>query len=345
MQDAQIPAKIPIIWGASAAPGLINPIPTLSQQGVINGAASFTDGFPPLCFIALSAGGAGPFGKDFNGILNQVTANIQWNQAGGPWPYDPTFVSNIGGYPRQAMISSAATPGLFWISTADNNSNNPDAGGANWIPAYLNTTFQSRTYSTAGTFSFQVPPGVYVLLVRLVGGGGGGAGAGGASTWSGGGGGSGGYCEGYVSVTPGQIISIIVGAGGNGSSQGNGVTANSGGTTSFGPFMSATGGGGGSAGTGTSSGGGPGLGSGASILNFYGSNGGDGNITTANSQGGYGASSAFGGGGRTSTLAVSITNGLAPGSGGGGIWLSGAGNQNGGNGAPGAVIIVWSAPP
>lgn len=342
MQDSQIPPKIPLPWGASAQSPYINSIPILSQVGVKNGAASFTDGFPPATFLALSAGGAGPYGSDTNGILNQITSGLQWLQAGGPIPFDSTFVNQIGGYPKQAVIASASTPGLLWVSTIDNNVNNPDLGGTGWTPAYITTKFQTQSFTVAGTYNFQVPIGVYTILCKGVGAGGGGAGGEGGSTWSSGGGGSGGYFEGWIFVTPGQIIIITIGLGGAGGSPGNGVAGNNGGSTSIGSFMSATGGGGAVGGTSTSSGGPPGLGTGASILNLYGANGGDGNPGNANVQGGYGASSAFGGGGRTSTLNIpSVINGFAPGSGGGGIWGTGAGGQNGGNGADGAVILQW----
>ena len=220
---------------------------------------------------------------------------------------------------------------------------------ANFISALtahlqLHLATNTASFTTAGTTTWTVPTGVFRVRVRLVGGGGGGAGGNGASTWSSGGGASGGYSEGFVSVTPGQVIVVTIGAGGAGSAQGNGNSGSTGGTTSFGAFMSATGGSGGFGGTSTSSGGSPGVGSGGSELNLFGANGGDGNPTSALIQGGYGASSAFGGGGRTATLNVgAIVNGLAPGSGGGGIWETGAGAQAGGNGAPGAVFLEWSA--
>lgn len=206
-----------------------------------------------------------------------------------------------------------------------------------------------QSYTVAGTYTFTVPSGInFLKKVRLVGAGGGGSGGQGTATWSSGGGGSGGYSEGFVVVTPLSPITVTVGAGGTGASNGNGATANAGGTTSFGPYMSATGGGGGTGGTSTSSGGLPGLGSGGTELNLYGANGGDGNpggITGTNGfafQGGPGGASAFGGGGRTSTVNIpSVINGFAPGSGGGGIWGSGAGAQNGGNGADGAVFIEY----
>ena len=149
MQDSGVPPKIPLPFANGAGGPYINAIPLASQIGITNGAASYTDGFPPLTFVSLSAGGSGPFGKDFNGLLNQVTAGLQWAQAGGPWKYDGTFATQIGGYPQGAIIASASTFGLFWLSTADNNTVNPDNGPSPaWIPIFFSNV---RQYLTANT--------------------------------------------------------------------------------------------------------------------------------------------------------------------------------------------------
>ena len=138
MQDTDSPTKIPLQWAASAGGAYITyPVPTPSQIGITNGAASWTDGFPPNNFIPLGSGGAGPFGKDFNGMLRQTTAGVQWLQAGGPIQHDATFSTEIGGYPRGAVLSSDATLGKFWISTVDNNSSDPDAAGPNWAAGWF----------------------------------------------------------------------------------------------------------------------------------------------------------------------------------------------------------------
>jgi hypothetical protein len=154
--DSQVPLKIPLPWAASAGIGYITyPVPTLSQQGITNGAASFTDGFPPDCFIPIGAGGAGPFGKDFNGLFQQITAGLQWVQAGGPWKYDATFQTAIGGYPNNAVVASAVQNNLFWISTVDNNLTNPDTGGAGWLiwPIYRLQSFLTYYVATTGSDS------------------------------------------------------------------------------------------------------------------------------------------------------------------------------------------------
>ena len=132
LDAGSIPTKIPTPWGASAGGSYIRPIPVPSQIGVQNGAASFTDGFPPLTFLPSGAGGVPPFGQDFNGIFNILSLWTKWYNAGGPIFYDATFQSNVGGYPRGSIVQSTVTTGLLWISLVDNNASNPDAGGANW---------------------------------------------------------------------------------------------------------------------------------------------------------------------------------------------------------------------
>lgn len=133
MQSSNIPSKIPLPFAYAAGSSYKNTIPTASQIGITNGKASLTDGFPPLTFQPISSGGIPPFGADFNGILNEITAIQQWQEAGGFFPFDATFAAAVNGYPKGAIIQSTSQAG-FWISTIENNSNNPDTGGAGWVP-------------------------------------------------------------------------------------------------------------------------------------------------------------------------------------------------------------------
>ena len=132
MQSSQIPSKFPIPFANGAGSGYIRQIPVASQISIEGGAASLTDGFPPLTFIAEGSGGIPPFGQDMNGILNEITAWIQWGNAGAPVIYDATFSAAIGGYPKGTILTSAAG-GAWWLSTAENNTTNPDTGGAGWL--------------------------------------------------------------------------------------------------------------------------------------------------------------------------------------------------------------------
>jgi hypothetical protein len=76
-------------------------------------------------------------------------------------------------------------------------------------------------YTSSGTFT--VPASVTWVKVTLMGGGGGGASVSSCPS-SGFGGGSGGYCESYVSVTPGANISYTVGGGGGAATAGGSST-------------------------------------------------------------------------------------------------------------------------
>lgn len=133
MSDSDIPSKFAIPWANGAGAPYVRSIPQASQIGVQNCAASLTDGFPPQTFVPASGGGCPPFGQDFNGILKQVTQWARWLAAGGIAPYDASFSSSIGGYPNGATLRNATLPSCTWVSTVDNNTSNPDTGGANWV--------------------------------------------------------------------------------------------------------------------------------------------------------------------------------------------------------------------
>jgi hypothetical protein len=129
MLASSIPAKFPVVWASSAGAGYIRAIPTTPPVQV--GAASLQLGFPSITFTDVAAGGVFPFGADENGILNQITAWSQWQNAGASVTYDAAFSTAIGGYPSGAVLYAAAG-NAWWLSTADNNTSDPDTGGANW---------------------------------------------------------------------------------------------------------------------------------------------------------------------------------------------------------------------
>ena len=135
-----IPAKFTMPWGQNAASGTIRVIPAASQIGITPGAASLNDGFPVQTSLPVGAGGTPPSIQDMNGILNEVTAWNQWQQAGGPIRYDSAFQTAINGYPNSAVIASAVYPGGYYISTVDNNTNALVDNATNqtgWLYAFL----------------------------------------------------------------------------------------------------------------------------------------------------------------------------------------------------------------
>jgi hypothetical protein len=191
----------------------------------------------------------------------------------------------------------------------------------------------SRQEVYQSSTQWQVPDGVHVLRVRLVGAGGGGGG--GDAGFSGGGGGAGGYAESLLQVQPQQSFAIVVGTGGVAGATGASGGAGSG--TSFGGgIVAATGGLGGGSANPDSHGGQPGAGSigGLTQPGGYGSDG----AVVASVPAGTGGASIFGGGGRGANQGGIPAGGIAAGSGGGGGYGAGS---SGGQGASGLLIIEY----
>jgi len=139
------------------------------------------------------------------------------------------------------------------------------------------------TYTGAGTYTWTPPAGCNRVLVRVVGGGGGGCGY--CES-----GGAGGYAEGYHTTSAAQTV--VVGAGGVGVGYYSG--AGVGGTSSFGGFISASGGTGANNHYGHSGGHG-GAGSGGQVQTHGGTGSGHTN-SVGYWSGGTGGKSYFGGG-------------------------------------------------
>jgi len=173
-----------------------------------------------------------------------------------------------------------------------------------------------KFYTTPGTYTFTVPPGVTTVYVTMCGGGGGGGG--GSINYSGGhGGGAGTYFKKPVTVTPGATYTITVGAGGAGGVYSSERLGRAGGTSSFGNLLSATGGGGG----------------GGATRDYSGSTGAPGTAPGPGGMFGKSTDSFLGWFGATPTA----RNGTGYGSGGHGGPVGG----DGGIGAPGFVLIEW----
>lgn len=127
------PEQIVLPW-ANSDSSKTNPIPVSSQIGVTPGAASWTDGFPPLCATPLASGGIPPAKPDMNGGLFQMSAIDVWMCAGAGFPYDATFSAAIGGYPLGARVVTAGGPGYYWRNTVDGNTAAPNTPASGWVP-------------------------------------------------------------------------------------------------------------------------------------------------------------------------------------------------------------------
>lgn len=161
MKRSDIPTRFNIPFADAAGGSYVRDVPEASQIGIQDGAASLTDGFPPLNFLPVGAGGVPPFGQDMNGILKQATDWSRWTGAGSPVPYDSAFATAIGGYPKGALLSALNFDG-FWLCTADDNTSDPDAApvglAVGWIaffPYPQETLDADRDYyvSTSGSDS------------------------------------------------------------------------------------------------------------------------------------------------------------------------------------------------
>ena len=137
MQLTNAPGKLVLPFAQSGAK---NEIPVDSQIGITAGAASLTDGFPPLTRTPLAAGGVPPSGLDMNGVLYELSAIIRWVNAGAGFVYDATFATddNVAGYPKGARVLRSDGQG-YWFNTADNNVTDPESTGAaaaGWVPDF-----------------------------------------------------------------------------------------------------------------------------------------------------------------------------------------------------------------
>jgi hypothetical protein len=239
MLVSSVPYKFTVPWANSASGSFITkPVPAVST-----GPAAGQDlGFPPATALPEGSGGTPPNINDINGALYYATAWEQWIQAGAPIVYDATFQTAIGGYPKGAIVPSAATPYLRWISTVDNNTSDPDTGGANWLAMSGRLIGGKPTLFTAsGTWTPNILTATALFGVQGAGGGGGGAtlpSVGNVSLGSPGG--SGAWALGFfAAATFGSSQTITVGTGGASATGGNG---SAGGTSSVGSLVVCAGG-------------------------------------------------------------------------------------------------------
>ena len=227
----------------------------------------------------------------------------------------------------------------------------------------------SKVFSTSGTFT--VPDGVSIIIFNGCNGGGGGGGGGvaGATNRYGGAGGGGGSCyfnssPSFLNVTPGQVLTILIGAGGAGGVRSSSTVGTSpggnggnGGVSSIDSVFIFTtgggGGGGGSGGNGTNSSGKTG-GTGGTGGNSGGIGGTGGGATVSVGNKGtsatqtYGISNVATGGVGTSTTTaatggtggISIEPAIPNGSNGEGSYTTYIGGA-GGAGSNGAIVIYW----
>lgn len=124
------PSKIAVPFAENGIKNVIGQDPVIGQAG---NKATYSVGFPQITMTPKSAGGLPPFGRDMNGILYDTTTILQYNQAGGRYPFDSTFATAIGGYAKGAVVQRADLLGS-WVSQANNNTTSPEGASALWQP-------------------------------------------------------------------------------------------------------------------------------------------------------------------------------------------------------------------
>jgi hypothetical protein len=251
-----------------------------------------------------------------------------------PWVKDWTIENNCTGSSYYVLLSTVAGGDTVKSSPGTITPVHCDGVG---ISSLLAANGKS-VFMASG--SFTVPDNVTRIKVTIVGGGGSGGGCQGSSvneTIGGAGGGAGGTAIAWLTVSPGMVYAVTVGAGGAAVTGASG--GNDGRDSSFGTSIIAKGGRGGGYNN-TANGGGAGGSATGGDINISGGEGADGQAGEYLYPGNGGASS-MGGGGRAGDKGGNAGN--AYGSGGGGAYdtaKSGT-RYSGGAGKQGIVIVEW----
>ncbi|WP_338565007.1 hypothetical protein [Providencia hangzhouensis] len=99
----QNPKLIPVPFANS---GIKDDIPKVKSTSMSDEKASWETGFPEATMLPVYAGELPPDGKDFNGVLNQISENLVFQSKGGRYKFDPDFALSIGGYPKGATLQT-----------------------------------------------------------------------------------------------------------------------------------------------------------------------------------------------------------------------------------------------
>lgn len=131
------PVNLTKPFADAAGVGYVRTIPEASQIGITPGAASLTDGFPPLNFLDPTAGGVPPSGQDMNGILKILSQHTAFQGSGGCYRFDAALSTAMGGYPVGAVLQDntgvSSYINILAGNTTDFNST-PASIGVSWMP-------------------------------------------------------------------------------------------------------------------------------------------------------------------------------------------------------------------
>ena len=134
---------------AFATNGLKNNIPVADPATFSS--ASYEKGFPKSTMKKVTEGGIPPQGKDFNGILNEISSHTVWTNAGGTYKFNGELSNAIGGYAKGAVLV-ADNLKFAVISLVNNNKRN-----FNTDPSSISPTGPWRLWCDSETLDTIVP--------------------------------------------------------------------------------------------------------------------------------------------------------------------------------------------
>jgi hypothetical protein len=148
---------------ASSAPGgnITNPMP--ETPPVTPNAASVQQGFPTITMQSELAGGKPPLGQDFNGLFFLVSSHTMFVECGQAYNFNATLAAKIGGYLAGTILGMADGTG-FWLNLTNGNSNNPDMGGAGWVP-FASYGFTTISGLTGGIVALTAQQAKYAIIL------------------------------------------------------------------------------------------------------------------------------------------------------------------------------------
>lgn len=166
MAGAPTPQKLLEAIAANAAVGPLpgnKTFPMPETQPVTPNAASIQTGFNALVMTNENAGGRPPLGPDMNGLWFLVSSHTLYVECGQTYKFDSDIATAIGGYALGTILGMTDGTGL-WLNNLDGNTNDPDAGGAGWVPL-ATYGFANIVGLTGGTVNLTAAQAKYGLIV------------------------------------------------------------------------------------------------------------------------------------------------------------------------------------
>lgn len=140
------PVFIPVAFAKNGAKNFIY---KNHQQGQDAQDMTWNIGAPPITMIEKELGGKPPKGQDFNGVFNAISEHTVFIQNGGRYKWSQDVVNENDGYPKDHIVQSNDGKKEF-ISTTDNNKNNPNTNMQGWLVYSGQGSVPNGSSTTAG---------------------------------------------------------------------------------------------------------------------------------------------------------------------------------------------------